>query len=211
MIRSPTDLPLVASGGKEKTPKRRVSELLDSSTGKRLKSANDGVDENDDNDVDDNNDAHDAHKSIVSVLSATRVKTAPNVTASLPRYIYSGAFECSTGTGDSMSTSNVPCRFYCQTFQGTSFGFQLIHANNRLVIADNGTENSKPAIGDVLVQFNCYKLSFGEPVEEACRLMKQSLTRGPVHLTFAESPSFKSLVKQEINYARKGWGCRHSW
>ena len=204
---------LVGGGGdREKSAKRRVSDALsDSSTDKRPRSAandNDGVENNDEQlDDDDSNDSNDTqHTNGSTAVAKARKREPPNVTASLPRYIYSGNFECSTGTGDSVRTSNLPCRFYCQTFQGTSFGFQLLHANNRLVIADNGTDNRKPAITDVLVQFNCYKLSMGEPLEHVCRLMKQSLNRGPVHLTFAESPDFTLLVKQTVYDARRDWG-----
>ena len=64
-------------------------------------------------------------------------------------------------------------RFYNQYFEGSSYGMQLLFVGQRLAVASNRFGKAKPALGDVLVAVNGYRLPLACRLEDACRYMKQ--------------------------------------
>lgn len=94
-------------------------------------------------------------------------------------------------------------RFYKQYFDGSSFGIQLLFFDHRLAIAKNTFGKIKPALGDVLVAVNGYRLPLGCPLNDACRYMKDLLKRGTVELTFVEDDAFVEHYSARIKATRQ--------
>jgi len=82
-------------------------------------------------------------------------------------------------------------RFYKQFFEGESYGIQLLLVCDRLAVAKNRFGRDKPALGDVLVAINGYRLPLGCPLGHACGHMRSLLRRDTVELTFVEDEAFK--------------------
>ena len=94
-------------------------------------------------------------------------------------------------------------RYYSQYFEGSSFGIQLLMVNHRLVVANEGRIKTKPALGDVLIAVNGYRLPLNCPLNSACQYMKNFLDKGTVELTFVEDEGFKNFCVLPITEARK--------
>ena len=94
-------------------------------------------------------------------------------------------------------------RFYKQYFDGSSFGIQLLFFDHRLAIAKNTFGKIKPALGDVLVAVNGYRLPLGCPLNDACRYMRDLLKRGTVELTFVEDDAFLEHYRTRIKATRQ--------
>jgi hypothetical protein len=94
-------------------------------------------------------------------------------------------------------------RYYSQYFEGSSFGIQLLLVNHRLVVANEGRITTKPALGDVLIAVNGYRLPVNCPLDSACQYMKDCLSRGTVELTFVEDEGFAKFCVLPITEARK--------
>jgi len=95
-------------------------------------------------------------------------------------------------------------RFYNQYFEGSSYGIQLLLIGNRLAVASNRFGNAKPALGDILVAVNGYRLPLECRLEDACRYMKHLLTQGTVELTFVEDEAFIKNCTSHIIESRIG-------
>ena len=78
-------------------------------------------------------------------------------------------------------------RCYNQYFRGSLFGLQIVVCNNRMVVAKSTIRKIKPAVGDILIRVNDYRVPLGCPLDELTRYMKTLLKRdGTVRLTFLE-------------------------
>jgi hypothetical protein len=93
-------------------------------------------------------------------------------------------------------------RYYSQYFEGSSFGIQLVLVNNRLVVANEGRVKTKPALGDVLIAVNGHRLPLSCPLDNACRFMKECLSKGTVELTFVEDEGFTKFCVRPVTEAR---------
>mmetsp|Transcript_35635 Transcript_35635/g.40055 ORF Transcript_35635/g.40055 Transcript_35635/m.40055 type:complete len:1419 (-) Transcript_35635:1224-5480(-) len=102
-----------------------------------------------------------------------------------------------------MSRVLLKVRYYNQYFDGSSFGIQLLVVNKRLVVANKMRGRAKPALGDVLVAVNGYRLPLDCPLNEACRYMKSFLNRGTVELTFVVDDGFLKFCVLPIVQARQ--------
>jgi hypothetical protein len=185
----------LVDGGENKSTasKRRVSDiggkevLLNNTAKKRRRrgEVNEAVDGDVDVDDDDNDDKNDCDT----------IVTYP---------IY-------TNTESLLSTDAFPCRFYRQTFKGKTFGLQLVEIEGRIVVAENVTGSSKPALGDVLFKGNDYTLPFRFSLNTVCLYMRRMLSNaGGVELTFPEIPMFWSDVAEPILKKREANGRRNA-
>ena len=94
-------------------------------------------------------------------------------------------------------------RYYQQYFEGKAFGIQLILMYRRLVVANKRYGESKPALGDVLVAINGYRLPIDTLLDEACRYMRQLLIQGTVELTFLVDNEFSKFCLLPLTQARQ--------
>ena len=94
-------------------------------------------------------------------------------------------------------------RYYRQYFEGKTFGIQLIVMFRRLVVANKRYGESKPALGDVLVAINGYRLPIDTLLDEACRYMRQLLIQGTVELTFLVDSEFSKFCLLPVTQARQ--------
>ena len=94
-------------------------------------------------------------------------------------------------------------RYYYQYFEGKAFGIQLIVMYRRLVVANKRYGESKPALGDVLVAINGYRLPIDTLLDEACRYMRQLLIQGTVELTFLVDNEFSKFCLLPLTQARQ--------
>ena len=73
----------------------------------------------------------------------------------------------------------------------------------RLVVANKRYGESKPALGDVLVAMNGYRLPIDTLLDEACRYMRQLLIQGTVELTFLVDSEFSKFCLLPVTQARQ--------
>ena len=95
--------------------------------------------------------------------------------------------------GNTAPNTSLPfygSKIYKLTFEGVSYGINIIVYNQRLVVRRKMHQNLKPQVGDILIAVDSQIVPFMHDTIQITKHLKDKISRGPVTLTFLEVESF---------------------